>query len=72
MVVNAVTNWPTNEQGGNWATQFSSQPGVTPSPPPYMEVKDANGTWVKVADNRQFPIPPVDPSTFVVNLTGVF
>ena len=72
LVVNAVTNWPTNEQGGNWATQFSNEPGVTPSPPPYIEVKAANGTWVKVADSRQFPIPPVDPSTFVVDLTGLF
>ena len=70
--VNAMTNWPTNEQGGNWATQFSSKPGVTPSPPPYMEVKAANGSWVKVVDSRQFPIPPVDPSTFVVDLSGLF
>ena len=72
LVVNAVTSWPTNEAGGNWASQFSSQPGVTPSPPPYMEIKDANGKWVKVSDDREFPIPPVDSSNFVVNLTGIF
>ena len=72
LVVNAQTNWPTNEAGGNWASQFANQPGVTPSPPPYMEVKDANGSWVQVASNREFPIPPVDPTTFAVNLTGLF
>lgn len=72
LLINAQTNWPTNEAGGNWATQFSNQPGVTPSPPPYMEVKDAKGNWVKVPDNREFPIPPVDPSSFTVNLTGLF
>ncbi len=72
LLINAQTNWPTNEAGGNWATQFSNQPGVTPSPPPYMEVKDAKGNWVRVPDNREFPIPPVDPSSFTVNLTGLF
>jgi hypothetical protein len=72
LLINAQTNWPTNEAGGNWATQFSNQPGITPSPPPYMEVKDARGNWVKVPDNREFPIPPVDPSSFTVNLTGLF
>ena len=37
-----------------------------------MEVKDANGKWVKVSNHREFPIPPVDSSNFVVNLTGIF
>ena len=43
------------------------------TPPPYMEVKDANGNWVRVPDSRQFPIPPdIVPRTFVVDLTGLF
>jgi hypothetical protein len=72
LVVNAVMSWPTTEAGGDWASQFASQPGVTPSPPPYMEVKDKGGNWIKVPDDREFPIPPVNPNTFVVNLTGLF
>ena len=37
-----------------------------------MEVKDAEGNWVPVPDNRQFPLLDVTPECFVVNLTGVF
>ncbi len=43
-----------------------------PSPPPYMEVKAVNGSWVRVPDNREFPLPDVTDNTFVVNLTGLF
>jgi len=72
LVVNATIGWPTDAAGGDWFSQFASEPGVTPSPPPYMEVKDQAGNWVKVPDDREFPIPPVNPSIFVVNLTGLF
>ncbi len=72
LLVTAVIAWPTNQAGGDWAAQFASQPGVTPSPPPYMEVKDQNGNWIAVPNNREFPMPPVNPNSFVVNLTGLF
>ena len=38
-----------------------------------MEVKYPNGTWIPVPQNRQMPIPSdSNPSTFVVDLTGLF
>ena len=40
LVVVATTNWPTTQQGGTNFMAYANQPGVTPSPPPYMEVKD--------------------------------
>ena len=72
LVVAATINWPTTSSGGSNFMKYASQPGVTPSPPPYMEVKAANGSWVRVPDDRQFPLPDVTDEVFVVNLTGLF
>ena len=72
LVFVATTNWPTTQQGGTNFMAYANKPGVTPSPPPYMEVKDANGNWIRVPDDRQFPLPDVTPEAFVVNLTGLF
>lgn len=72
LVVGAAIVWPTTQAGGSNFLKYASQPGVTPSPPPYMEVKAPNGNWVRVPDNRQFPLPDVTDDVFVVNLTGLF
>ena len=64
--------YSTGEEQGAWAGQFWDKPGEQPFPPPYMEVKDTDGNWVPVPDNRQFPLLDVTPDCFVVNLTGVF
>ncbi len=72
LLVVGTVNWPTTQQGGINFMEFANQPGVTPSPPPYMEVKAPNGSWIRVPDNRQFPLPDVTPEAFVVNLTGLF
>lgn len=72
LIVTGTIIYSTGEEQGEWAWQFSDQPGEQPFPPPYMEVKDADGNWVPVADNRQFPLLDVTPDCFVVNLTGVF
>jgi hypothetical protein len=37
-----------------------------------MEIKAANGSWVRVPDDREFPLPDVTNNVFVVNLTGLF
>jgi hypothetical protein len=72
LVVAGVIVYSSGQVQGQWASQFVSQNGVKPFPPPYMEVKDANGNWVRVPDNRQFPLAEVTPESFVVDLTGLF
>jgi hypothetical protein len=72
LVVAAKITWPTTQAGGSNFLTYASEPGVTPSPPPYMQVMAANGSWVNVPDDREFPIPHVTDSEFVVNLTGLF
>jgi len=72
LVVAGKITWPTTQAGGNNFLKYQNQPDVMPSPPPYMEVKAENGSWVRVPDNREFPLPDVTDNTFVVNLTGLF
>ncbi len=72
LVVEGKITWPTTKAGGNNFLKYASQPGVMPSPPPYMEVKAQNGSWIRVPNDRQFPLPDVTDNTFVVNLTGLF
>jgi hypothetical protein len=72
LVVAAQTYWPTTQAGGENFMSYADKPGVMPSPPPYMQVKAANGSWVNVPDDREFPIPATTDQLFVVNLTGLF
>jgi hypothetical protein len=72
LVVGAVTTWPTTFAGGQNTLNYANTPGICPSPPPYMQVIAPNGTWVIVPSDREFPIPHVTDSEFVVNLTGLF
>jgi hypothetical protein len=42
-------------------------------PAPYMEVKAANGTWIRAPQDRQIPLPSdYNTRTFSVDLTGLF
>jgi len=76
LVVRGIVDWGSADDYTIWIDKFFAQPvpnGTQITPPPYMEVKDADGNWVRVPDNRQFPIPPDGvPRTFVVDLTGLF
>jgi hypothetical protein len=72
LVVAGITIYSSGRIQGEWAGQFWNQLGVQPFPPPYMEVKAANGSWVRVPDNRQFPLVDVTADSFVVDLTGLF
>jgi plasmid maintenance system killer protein len=76
LVVRGIVDFGSGDDYNTWLNKFFAQPvpnGTQITPPPYMEVKDANGNWVSVPDGRQFPIPPdAVPRTFVVDLTGLF
>jgi len=72
LLVGGTIIYSTGEEQGEWTGQFYNQPGEQPFPPPYMEVKDAQGNWVSVPNNRQFPLLDVTPDCFTVNLTGLF
>ncbi len=72
LIVAATINWPSTSAGGTNFLRYQSQPYMTPSPPPYIEVKAANGSWIRVPDDRQFPLPDVTDEVFVVNMTGLF
>lgn len=76
LVVRAVVDWGSADDYGVWLSKFydpAVPDGAEVTPPPVMEVKAANGSWVPVPIGRQFPIPPDGvPRTFVVDLTGLF
>jgi plasmid maintenance system killer protein len=76
LIMNGMVDWGLAEDYYRWIDGFLAQKvpnGTQIMPPPYMEVKDANGNWVRVPESRQFPIPAgYVPNTFVADLTGLF
>jgi hypothetical protein len=76
LVVTAVVDWGSPDAYSAWLSTFfdpSVPDGAQVTPPPFMEVKAANGSWVRVPMDRDFPIPPETvPRTYVVDLTGLF
>ena len=80
LVFTAIVDWGPYQSYYNWIDQFknAAAQGLVPNgtvltPDSYMEIKAANGTWVRVPQDRQIPIPSdSNPRTFVVDLTGLF
>ena len=76
LVMTAMVDWGQSQDYYNWVNGFLDQKvpnGTAILPPPFMEVKDANGNWVRVPEERQIPIAAdYTPRTFAVNLTGLF
>jgi hypothetical protein len=76
LVIKAIVNWGSGDDYTTWLNKFFEQTipnGTQVTPPPYMEVKDVNGNWVKIPEDRQIPIPADGAArTFVVDLTGLF
>ncbi len=72
LLVAGIVIWPPAEVTYPWVSKFVNRTGEPIFPVQYMEVKDENGNWVRVPDNRQFPMLDVVPDIFVVDLTGLF
>ncbi len=76
LAVTAIADWGPAESYSLWMNKFYSTqvPNHTePTPIPFMEVKDANGNWVRVPEDRQITWPADGVAqTFVVDLTGLF
>jgi hypothetical protein len=80
LVMTGIVDWGSYQSYYNWIDQFKAAAaqglvsnGTPITPAPYMEIKAANGTWVRAPQDRQVPIPSdSNPRTFVVDLTGLF
>jgi hypothetical protein len=80
LVIHGMIDWGPAEPYYEWIDSFkaASAEGLVPNgtqlnPPPFMEVRDANGNWVRVPEERQLPTPAdYVARSFVVDLTGLF
>jgi hypothetical protein len=76
LVVRSIVDWGSPDDYTTWLNKFFENPipdGTQVTPPPYMEVKDANGRWMRVPQSRDFTLPPDgSPRTYVIDLTGLF
>jgi hypothetical protein len=80
LVINGMVDWGPAAPYYEWIDGFKAAfaEGLVPNgtqlnPPPYMEVKDANGNWIRVPQDRQLPTPAdYVARSFVVDLTGLF
>ena len=80
LVMTGMVDWGPAETYYNWIDSFkdAAAQGLitkdTPiTPDPYMEVRLADGSWVRIPQNRQIPIPSdYNARTFALDLTGLF
>jgi hypothetical protein len=80
LLMTGMVDWGSAEPYYAWINSFkvAAAQGLVPNgtqimPPPYMEVKDSNGNWIRVSQDRQIPIPSdYNARTFTVDLTGLF
>jgi hypothetical protein len=80
LVITGMVDWGPAEPYYDWISSFkeAAAQGLitkdTPiAPDPYMEVKAANGSWIRIPQDRQIPLPSdYNARTFTVDLTGLF
>jgi hypothetical protein len=80
LVITGMVDWGSADTYYAWINSFkeAAAQGLVPNgtqimPAPTMEVKDANGNWVSVSQDKQIPLPSdYNARTFTVDLTGLF
>jgi hypothetical protein len=80
LVINGMVDWGLPGPYYDWIDAFkaAAAQGLVPNgtrvyPAPYMDVKDANGKWIRVPQDKQIPTPSdFNSRNFVVDLTGLF
>jgi hypothetical protein len=78
LVVTGMVDWGIAEPYYQWIDSFKDAAakglvsnGTEIMPAPYLEVKAANGTWIRV--NQDIPLPADYRSrTYTINITGIF
>lgn len=78
LLIRGIVDWGPADSYYNWIDSFkdaAAQGLITSnteiSPAPYMEVKAANGTWIRV--NQDIPLPSdYRARTYTVDITGIF
>ena len=80
LVMTGMVDWGPADTYYAWINQFkeAAARGLVPdgtqiTPAPYMEIKDANGIWVRAPQDKQIPLPSdYNARTFIVDLTRLF
>jgi len=80
LLMTGMVDWGSADPYYAWINSFKEAAaqglvldGTQITPAPYMEVKDPNGNWIRVSQDRQIPIPSdYNARTFTVDLTGLF
>jgi hypothetical protein len=80
LLIKGMVDWGPADVYYAWIDKFeaAAAEGLVPNgtqitPPPYIEVLDEDGNWVRVPEDRQMPIPAdYVARPFVVDLTGIF
>ena len=80
LVINGMVDWGEAGPYYDWIDAFkaAAAQGLVPNgtevnPAPYMEIKDANGNWIRISQDRQMPTPSdYTARSFAVDLTGLF
>lgn len=80
LVITGMVDWGPADTYYTWINNFkeAAAQGLVPNgtaitPAPTMEVRDANGNWLPVSQDKQIPLPSdYNARTFTVDLTGLF
>jgi hypothetical protein len=78
LLINGMVDWGPAETYYKWIDSFKAaaaqglvSDGTQIMPAPYIEIKAANGTWIRAT--REIPLPSDYRSrTYTVNITGIF